>query len=180
MLLHSPCSWPSLINFHRPIITFIVILLLPSSLTFITLLVHRVRAARAAQLDRAPEDVVNNLPSRVWTGKGFEHDVKELTATATPEEPEHDSSTGDSPSTSHVGVTVESHPWFEQQVECAICLSEFAKGDRVRVLPCQHIFHLDEVDEWLIQRKKLVGAPNKISGTFHSPFSISVQFVKQM
>jgi E3 ubiquitin-protein ligase RNF13/E3 ubiquitin-protein ligase RNF167 len=26
----------------------------------------------------------------------------------------------------------------------------------VRELPCQHIFHLDEVDEWLIQRKKLV------------------------
>lgn len=49
------------------------------------------------------------------------------------------------------------HPWFEAQLECAICLSEFAKGDRVRVLPCQHIFHLSEVDEWLIHRKKLVG-----------------------
>ena len=47
-------------------------------------------------------------------------------------------------------------PWFETQAECAICLSDFEKGDRVRVLPCHHIFHLEEVDEWLIQRKKLV------------------------
>jgi hypothetical protein len=46
--------------------------------------------------------------------------------------------------------------WFNTQVECAICLDEFVKGDRVRVLPCKHIFHLDEVDEWLIQLKKLV------------------------
>ena len=46
-------------------------------------------------------------------------------------------------------------PWFESQLECAICLSEFVKGDKVRVLPCHHIFHLHEVDEWLIQRKKL-------------------------
>ena len=47
-------------------------------------------------------------------------------------------------------------PWFDEQTECAICLNDFTKGDRVRVLPCKHIFHLDEVDEWLIHRKKLV------------------------
>ena len=50
----------------------------------------------------------------------------------------------------------EDPAWFNTQVECAICLDEFVKGDRVRVLPCKHIFHLDEVDEWLIQLKKLV------------------------
>lgn len=142
---------------HSPIVTFIVILLLPSSLTFITLLVHRVRVARAAQLDRAPEDVVNNLPSRVWTGKAWEIcDGKELVAVTPSGDGEQEISSGDNPSTSHGGITTEGHPWFQQQVECAICLSEFTKGDRVRVLPCQHIFHLDEVDEWLIQRKKLV------------------------
>ncbi|KAJ7133578.1 hypothetical protein C8R44DRAFT_870954 [Mycena epipterygia] len=50
-----------------PIIAFIVILLLPSMLRFITLIIHRVRASQ----DRAP----HNLPWRVWTGSGWEkHD----------------------------------------------------------------------------------------------------------
>ncbi|KAF8310857.1 hypothetical protein DL93DRAFT_1564787 [Clavulina sp. PMI_390] len=45
--------------------------------------------------------------------------------------------------------------WFATQTECAICLGDFEKGDKLRILPCGHIFHLDEVDAWLIQRKKL-------------------------
>jgi E3 ubiquitin-protein ligase RNF13/E3 ubiquitin-protein ligase RNF167 len=60
-----------------------------------------------------------------------------------------------------------SQPWFESQVECAICLSEFAKGDKARILPCHHIFHLNEVDEWLIQRKKLVRLFSVAPFTFH-------------
>jgi E3 ubiquitin-protein ligase RNF13/E3 ubiquitin-protein ligase RNF167 len=62
----------------------------------------------------------------------------------------------DDPSPSHPTKEPDEQPWFESQLECAICLSEFTKGDKVRVLPCQHIFHLSEIDEWLIQRKKLV------------------------
>jgi hypothetical protein len=46
--------------------------------------------------------------------------------------------------------------WFASQTECAICLGDFEKGDQLRILPCGHIFHLDEVDAWLIRRKKLV------------------------
>ena len=148
--------FPAHAVFVRPIITFIVILLLPSTLTFITLFIHRVRAARAARLERAPEDVVNNLPILIWTGKCWErHDGKEHSTKTAPAESTSPTPTSASPSTS-TGITGEGHPWFEQQVECAICLSEFAEGDRVRILPCQHIFHLEEVDEWLIQRKKLV------------------------
>lgn len=54
--------------------------------------------------------------------------------------------------------------WFASQTECAICLGDFEKGDKLRILPCGHLFHLDEVDVWLIRRKKLVSlsVPNPL------------------
>ncbi|KDQ62630.1 hypothetical protein JAAARDRAFT_30544 [Jaapia argillacea MUCL 33604] len=155
-------------EWYSPILTFIIILLLPSTLTFITLLIHRVRAARAAQRDRAPETVVHNLPWRVWTGTGWEkHEGSSPPpppSSPLPAEGVDDIdlesgllSPSEDPSSSHATLPPPppDQPWFEAQQECAICLSEFAKGDRVRVLPCNHIFHMDEVDEWLIHRKKL-------------------------
>ncbi|TFK40747.1 hypothetical protein BDQ12DRAFT_647964 [Crucibulum laeve] len=161
-------------EWYSPIITFIVILLLPSALTFVTLLIHRIRASRAAQRDRAPEDIVRRLPWRVYTGNGWEKHEGDEDANGVPSRPSStdvdleegppiaDESTlltkspdptEDDASTSKPPAVEQ--PWFESQLECAICLSEFAKGDKVRVLPCHHIFHLHEVDEWLIQRKKL-------------------------
>lgn len=163
-------------EWYSPIITFIVILLLPSALTFITLVIHRIRSARAAQRDRAPEDIVRNLPWRIWTGTGWEKHEAGEDADAFPdrvssvdvdlergviyEELPQANDSSNSPeedlnaSTSNA-EPLPDQPWFESQVECAICLSEFVKGDKVRVLPCHHIFHLHEVDEWLIHRKKL-------------------------
>ncbi|WOK94630.1 hypothetical protein Cni_G03335 [Canna indica] len=39
------------------------------------------------------------------------------------------------------------------EAECAICLSEFAHGEFVRVLPnCKHGFHAQCVDRWLASR----------------------------
>ncbi|CAE6517619.1 unnamed protein product [Rhizoctonia solani] len=54
-----------------PILSFAILLLLPSIMTLITLFVHRVRAARHAARQRAPGDVVRALPIRVWTGVGW-------------------------------------------------------------------------------------------------------------
>lgn len=135
-----------------------VILLLPSILTFITLLIHRVRAARAAQRDRAPEDFVHNLPWRVWTGNGWE---KHESGYPPPEDPTEDPSSAPDVDLERgdreTSASCANEPaWVEQQEECVICLEMFAKGDRVRVLPCNHFFHLEEIDEWLISRKKVV------------------------
>ena len=142
---------------RSPIITFIIILLLPSLLTFLTLLIHRVRAARAAQRDRAPEDIVHKFPSRVWTGTGWEKHEPLFTPADTPDAgPPPDLERGpDASSSSH---DPQLPAWVEEQVECAICLEMFVKGDRVRVLPCYHLFHIDEIDEWLIHKKKLVSS----------------------
>lgn len=164
VVLVSPQSSPQatqpnvLTTANRPIITFVVILLLPSILTFITLLIHRVRAARAAQRDRAPEDFVHRLPWRIWTGSGWEKHAAGLSVPEDPTEdqssaPDRDLERGDvAPSASDA----DEPAWVDQQMECAICLEMFVKGDRVRVLPCNHLFHLVEVDEWLIQKKKVV------------------------
>ncbi|RDB14654.1 putative RING finger protein C57A7.09 [Hypsizygus marmoreus] len=164
-------------EWYSPIITFVVILLLPSALTFITLLIHRIRASRAAQRDRAPEDVVRNLPWHIWSETGWEkheggtpqtdsadenRELEEIivrsesAAHEAPLDPDDEDDVNNKPSTSHPATLDHAdRPWFEAQLECAICLCDFVKGDKVRMLPCHHIFHLEEIDEWLIQRKKL-------------------------
>lgn len=40
--------------------------------------------------------------------------------------------------------------------ECAICMESFQRGEIVRILPCGHVFHKDECDEWLMKWRKLV------------------------
>jgi E3 ubiquitin-protein ligase RNF13/E3 ubiquitin-protein ligase RNF167 len=131
--------------------------------------VHRIRASRAAQRDRAPEDIVKNLPWRVWNGTRWEKADGTPHISAPPKignvanpistnNLTADASNGGDEELDRVeqGSSRIHLPWYTTQVECAICLEEFAVGDKVRVLPCEHVFHMNEIDDWLINRKKLV------------------------
>jgi hypothetical protein len=42
----------------------------------------------------------------------------------------------------------------EDEKECAVCLSQFEKGDLVRMLPCRHEFHADCIDKWLLEKDR--------------------------
>ena len=33
--------------------------------------------------------------------------------------------------------------------DCRVCLTDFNDGDRLRTLPCCHIYHIDCIDQWL-------------------------------
>ncbi|KAG8681092.1 hypothetical protein FRC09_017759, partial [Ceratobasidium sp. 395] len=142
-----------------PILSFAILLLLPSIMTLITLFVHRIRAARHAARQRAPGDVVRALPVRVWTGAGWVCEKDWIASHPPGSEPTPSSSpTGEEPPVEPEPQPqdVEGVPkWFASQGECAICLSSFARGDRVRVLPCSHVFHVEEVDGWLLNRRKV-------------------------
>ncbi|XP_010934148.1 RING-H2 finger protein ATL79 [Elaeis guineensis] len=49
--------------------------------------------------------------------------------------------------------------------ECAICLAEFAEGERVRVLPaCNHGFHIKCVQAWLATRSSCPTCRTPTSG----------------
>jgi hypothetical protein len=47
------------------------------------------------------------------------------------------------PATAHIAST---------QLECVICIEEFVEGETLRVLPCNHCFHVACVDVWLLER----------------------------
>ncbi|GAC72535.1 predicted E3 ubiquitin ligase [Moesziomyces antarcticus T-34] len=176
-----------------PLIDFgILLLLLPSFMTVITIIVHRIRMVRQRRKERAPELVVLGLPCLIWRGNGqpwekvegadvdpgpgnggsddaatsrpfAADDLESGRAGETiPLLAEDENGAGPSQRTAAVetrpvnpaSVLPPGRTYFSTD-ECAICLCDFVDGDRVRVLPCGHIFHRQEVDDWLVRVKKL-------------------------
>lgn len=48
-------------------------------------------------------------------------------------------------------ITVEEFP-SEEEFVCSICLDKFQKGEKIRITPCQHKFHLPCIDNWLMRK----------------------------
>lgn len=42
---------------------------------------------------------------------------------------------------------------------CAICLEDFAQESRVRMLPCNHIFHDECIDRWFLEKQPVLTCP---------------------
>ena len=52
---------------------------------------------------------------------------------------------------------------------CTICLEDFSIGDHIRILPCNHIYHKDCIDEWIMKenncpicRKEVISELNNL------------------
>ena len=39
---------------------------------------------------------------------------------------------------------------IHRPLECSICLETFKPGDRVKILPCNHIFHESCASSWIV------------------------------
>ena len=45
--------------------------------------------------------------------------------------------------------SLHGHPEADDSNVCVICMDTFVDGDRLRVLPCSHSFHVGCIDRWL-------------------------------
>ncbi|CAG8495982.1 15726_t:CDS:2 [Acaulospora morrowiae] len=46
-------------------------------------------------------------------------------------------------------TSIEQHKIQGPQITCAICLDDFQEDDLLRILPCEHEYHVGCIDEWL-------------------------------
>lgn len=162
--------------FSWPLLDFLLLLLfLPSMLTGLTIVTTRIRQFRERKLARAPIDAVAQLPVYIYGDleKLVEDEENSVGLTSNESTPLLKStSKGRSrtqmlirflppllrpiQSSIQLAPRRKLSPQFESCTECAICLSDFEKGDKVLILPCNHIFHQEEIVAWLIESKRLV------------------------
>ena len=43
----------------------------------------------------------------------------------------------------------------EHYETCCICLEDYVVGDKLRILPCQHAYHIKCIDPWLLKNKRV-------------------------
>ncbi|KAL3490529.1 hypothetical protein BJX62DRAFT_137696 [Aspergillus germanicus] len=74
------------------------------------------------------------------------------TTSPTPEETSQDTatSTPESKQERRTGVTEAETPTDHPNFSCPICTDDFVKGQDLRVLPCNHQFHPECIDPWLV------------------------------
>ncbi|XP_022871546.1 E3 ubiquitin-protein ligase RLIM-like [Olea europaea var. sylvestris] len=56
----------------------------------------------------------------------------------------------------------------DEDQQCYICLAEYEEGDKIRVLPCYHEYHMSCVDKWL---KEIHGVCPLCRGDVHEGFT---------
>ncbi|CED84239.1 Predicted E3 ubiquitin ligase [Phaffia rhodozyma] len=155
-------------DWERPLMDLLLlILLLPSLLTITTLGCHQLGVIRKRRKDRARPEVVDSLETRVWTEDGWEklQTGRPVSGVAINSETtnvplDHSNPNASSSSSLQPPAQSGSRQFARPQEyfgveECTICLENFKKGEVVRILPCGHIFHRDEIDSWLKGWKKL-------------------------
>lgn len=54
--------------------------------------------------------------------------------------------------TNNDAVTKSLHENLSSNTSCSICLEDFEVGEKLRVLPCNHLFHLECIQPWLTER----------------------------
>ena len=42
---------------------------------------------------------------------------------------------------------------YNECYQCIICMEEFNEGEEVTLLPCEHIFHMECIEKWLLKEK---------------------------
>ncbi|GMT14743.1 hypothetical protein PFISCL1PPCAC_28724 [Pristionchus fissidentatus] len=57
------------------------------------------------------------------------------------------------------------------EAECAICMGELDAGERVRYLPCMHLFHVECVDDWLVRSFNCPSCLEPVDSTMLSSFT---------